>query len=295
MLPRTVLHCLESSLTPSLRRTAWVGTSSWASSSYHLRSFSAKPIQFVVDDTVEEEEKGNKNAKKETSTPSSKAPSSTPPPPSLPCDFSDISRAKMAIKGGVKRTECTKSYFLSELIGANIYLKPENQQFTGSFKERGARNAILQLIRERGDDLKGVIAASAGNHALALAYHGKELGVPVTVVMPVVAPLAKVDKCRKFGANVVIDGNHILESKKTAEELIATNPGLQYVNGFDDPPIIAGAGTIGQEIIEDVPCVDAVVVPVGGAGLIAGVACAVKTLKPDCLVRFEIWFVRLTA
>ena len=114
----------------------------------------------------------------------------------LPVDYSDISRAQVAIRGGVRRTECTKSYFLSELVGANIYLKPEFQQFTGSFKERGARNAILQLMREKGSSLKGVIAASAGNHALALAYHGRELGVPVTVVMPKVAPLAKVDKCR---------------------------------------------------------------------------------------------------
>jgi predicted alternative tryptophan synthase beta-subunit len=114
----------------------------------------------------------------------------------LPVDYSDISRAKVAIRGGIRRTECTKSYFLSELIGANVYLKPEYQQFTGSFKERGARNAILQLMREKGSSLKGVIAASAGNHALALAYHGKLLGVPVTVVMPRVAPLAKVDKCR---------------------------------------------------------------------------------------------------
>ena len=114
----------------------------------------------------------------------------------LPVDFSDISRANIAIRGGVKRTPSTKSVFLSEIIGANIYLKPEFQQFTGSFKERGARNAILSLMREKGSKLKGVIAASAGNHALALAYHGKNLGVPVTVVMPVVAPLAKVDKCR---------------------------------------------------------------------------------------------------
>jgi Pyridoxal-phosphate dependent enzyme len=117
----------------------------------------------------------------------------------LPVSFSDISRAALAIRGGVRRTECTKSFFLSELIGANIYIKPEFQQFTGSFKERGARNAILHLMREskaEGKKLNGVIAASAGNHALALAYHGRELGVPVTVVMPVVAPLAKVDKCR---------------------------------------------------------------------------------------------------
>mgnify|MGYP002785502088 CR=1 FL=1 len=119
----------------------------------------------------------------------------------LPVDYSDVSRARVAIQGGVRRTECFKSYFLSELIGANIYLKPEFQQFTGSFKERGARNAILHLMREKGSSLKGVIAASAGNHALALAYHGRELGVPVTVVMPKVAPLAKVDKCRVSSAD----------------------------------------------------------------------------------------------
>mmetsp|Transcript_26310 Transcript_26310/g.73507 ORF Transcript_26310/g.73507 Transcript_26310/m.73507 type:complete len:506 (+) Transcript_26310:2-1519(+) len=202
---------------------------------------------------------------------------------SLPVSFSDISRAKVAIRNGVVRTECIKSFFLSELIGANVYLKPEFRQFTGSFKERGARNAIIHLMREHGSNLKGVIAASAGNHALALAYHGKELGVPVTVVMPVVAPLAKVDKCRKFGARIVIEGAHILEAKKYAETLVEKES-LTYVNGYDDPPIVAGAGTIGCEIIEDVPEVDAVIVPVGGAGLIAGVSCAVKTLKPDAMV-----------
>ena len=116
----------------------------------------------------------------------------------------------------------------------------------------------------------GVIAASAGNHALALAYHGQDLGVPVTVVMPRVAPLSKIDKCRKFGAKIIIEGNHVGEAKEYAQQ---TSEGKIYVNGYDDPEIIAGAGTMGIEIIEDVPCVDAVVVPVGGAGLIAGVAC----------------------
>ena len=204
----------------------------------------------------------------------------------LPVTFSDISRANVAIRTGVKRTPCIKSFFLSELVGANIFLKTEFQQFTGSFKERGARNAILTLLREHGEEYmrkNGVIAASAGNHALALAYHGKDLNVPVTVVMPVVAPLAKVDKCRKFGAHIIIHGAHIGEAKEHAEELILSS-GLEYVNGYDDPPIIAGAGTIGIEIIEDVPCVDAVVVPVGGGGLIAGIGCAVKTLKPDVKV-----------
>lgn len=114
----------------------------------------------------------------------------------LPITFADISRADVAIRGGVKRTVCERSHFISELVGANVFLKQEFRQFTGSFKERGARNAILQVKREKGSSLRGVIAASAGNHALALAYHGKELGVPVTVVMPSVAPMSKVDKCR---------------------------------------------------------------------------------------------------
>lgn len=204
----------------------------------------------------------------------------------LPVTFADISRAQVAIRSGIVRTSCEKSYFLSELIGANIYLKTEFRQFTGSFKERGARNAIMRALRENGADFakKGVIAASAGNHALALAYHGKELGVPVTVVMPTVAPLAKVDKCKKFGARVIIEGAHIGEAKTFAETMMEKE-GLTYINGYDDPPIIAGAGTMGIEMIDDVPDVDAVVVPIGGAGLIAGVSCAIKSLKPECQVR----------
>lgn len=187
----------------------------------------------------------------------------------LPVTFSDISRANVAIKSGIKRTTCEKSYFLSELIGANVFLKTEFRQFTGSFKERGARNALLHHLRDKGEYFKstGAIAASAGNHALALAYHGQLLGVPVTVVMPTVAPLAKVDKCRKFGARIIIEGAHIGEAKEFAETLVESE-GLTYINGYDDPPIVAGAGTMGIEIVDDVPCVDAVVVPVGGAGLI---------------------------
>ena len=207
----------------------------------------------------------------------------------LPVKFADISRAHVSIRSGVVRTKCEKSYFLSELVGAEIYIKPEFRQFTGSFKERGARNAIKKLIKNKegnnnkDNNLKGVIAASAGNHALAMAYHGSLLGVPVTVVMPTVAPLAKVDKCKKFGANVIIHGAHIGESKSYAETLCDEND-LKYINGYDDPHVIAGAGTIGIEIIDDVPDVDAVIVPVGGGGLIAGVSCAVKTLKPDCSI-----------
>ena len=126
----------------------------------------------------------------------------------LPVTFSDISRANVAIRSGVKRTTCEKSYFLSELIGANVFLKTEFRQFTGSFKERGARNALFHHIRGKGEAFKetGAIAASAGNHALAMAYHGQQLGIPITVVMPTVAPLAKVDKCKRFGARIIIKG-----------------------------------------------------------------------------------------
>jgi len=199
----------------------------------------------------------------------------------LPVTFADISRAHVAIRSGVVRTTCEKSFFLSELIGANIYLKPEFRQFTGSFKERGARNVLLKLSIEKRN--AGVIAASAGNHALALAYHGKELGIPVTVVMPTVAPLSKVDKCRKFGAHTILEGSHIGESKKLAEELVHSS-NLTYINGYDDPAVVAGAGTIGIELIDDVPEADIVVVPIGGGGLIAGISCSVKTLKPECKV-----------
>jgi hypothetical protein len=151
-----------------------------APSSTFVRFFSTDLEDDQVEDPVRE------SVAKELPTPVGK----------LPIDFADISRAEVAIRGGVRRTSCEKSHFISELVGANVFFKNEFCQFTGSFKERGARNAILQLKREKGSSLRGVIAASAGNHALALAYHGKELGVPVTVVMPTVAPMAKVDKCR---------------------------------------------------------------------------------------------------
>lgn len=130
---------------------------------------------------------------------------------------------------------------------------------------RGARNALMLLPEEY--KKTGVVAASAGNHALALAWHGKDLGIPVTCVMPVNAPLTKVEKCRKFGANVVSYGNHIGEAKEYAQREYKD---LKYINGYNDPEIIAGAGTMGIEILEQCRDVDVVMVPVGGAGLIAG-------------------------
>lgn len=147
-----------------------------------------------------------------------------PPPPYSPMPtvpswdcvkFEDVVRAHHRIRSGVVRTPCERSHWLSLATGCEIFLKMEQLQFTGSFKERGARNALLSLAEP--DRRLGVIAASAGNHALALAWHGKNLGIPVTVVMPTVAPMAKVEKCRSFGVNVVIHGAHIGEAKMFAQ------------------------------------------------------------------------------
>merc|ERR1712223_1540941 len=159
----------------------------------------------------------------------------------------------------------------------DIYLKKDYMQYTGSFKERGARYTLLMLSDEQ--KKKGVIAASAGNHALALAFHGGQLNIPVTVCMPVVAPIMKVENCKKFGATVVIHGADIGESRDKAL-VIGKEKGFMYVNGFDHPDILAGQGTMGLEILEQVPDLDAAVIPVGGGGLIAGVAKAIKTMKP---------------
>ena len=210
-----------------------------------------------------------------------RATSSNNSPPFDCVRFEDVVRASHRIKQGIVATPCHRSHWLSHAAGCDIFLKEEQRQFTGSFKERGARNALLSLSDEERE--RGVIAASAGNHALALSWHGKELGIPVTVVMPTIAPMAKVDKCRAFGATVIMAGAHIGQAKahvQTDEHF----EGMVYINGYDDPPIIAGAGTIGVEMLEQVPDADVIVVPVGGAGLIAGVALAVKTLNPSVRV-----------
>ena len=191
--------------------------------------------------------------------------------------FEDVSTAHFRIRSGVVRTRCTQSRTLSALTGMNIYLKHEWEQATGSFKERGARNALLALSDEQ--KRLGVVAASAGNHALALAYHGRELGIPVTVLMPSIAPLTKITKCRALEANVVLEGDTIADAALAAKSYV-DNDGMKYINGFDDFNIIAGAGSVGLEILEDAKDIDAIVVPVGGGGLIAGLALAVKTINP---------------
>jgi threonine dehydratase len=189
----------------------------------------------------------------------------------------DILAARTRIAEHVFATPCPESTALSELCGATIYCKLEYLQRTGSFKERGAANALLQLSAER--RARGVIAASAGNHALALAFHGQRLGVPVTVVMPKFAPLIKQARCRRYHAEILLHGEDFAAAKARADE-IAAERGLTYIHGYDDPAIIAGQGVIGLEIAEQVPSVDAVIVPIGGAGLIAGVAMALKHALP---------------
>ena len=191
--------------------------------------------------------------------------------------FADIVAARQRIAGGVLVTPCVESPALSAITGAQIFCKLEYQQRAGSFKERGACNALLLLSAE--ERSRGVIAASAGNHALALALHGKRLGIPVTVVMPTHAPLVKQRRCRELGARVLNHGDNIAEARSRADLLVADER-LTYINGFNDAAIVAGQGTVGLEILEQVPDLDAIVVPIGGAGLIAGIALATKELAP---------------
>jgi threonine dehydratase len=189
----------------------------------------------------------------------------------------EIKAAQKRIEGAVYLSPCRESIPLSEITGMRIICKLDNLQRTGSFKERGARNALAQLPPDQ--QKRGVIAASAGNHAQALAYQGKLLGIPATVVMPKFAPLIKIGNCQKLGANVVLHGKDFADAKAYAHS-IGEERGLAYIDGYDDPTIIAGQGTMGLEIVEQVPDLDAVVVPVGGGGLLAGVALAVKSLRP---------------
>lgn len=191
--------------------------------------------------------------------------------------FQEIEAARKRIAGAVYYSPCLPSIPLSELTGIEIFCKLDNLQRTGSFKERGARNALAQLSQEQ--QKRGVIAASAGNHAQALAYQGKLLGIPATVVMPKFAPLLKITNCEKLGATVVLHGNDFGEAKARADEIAKEN-GLAYIDGYDDPAIIAGQGTMGLEIVEQIPDLEAVIIPVGGGGLLAGVSLAIKTLRP---------------
>ena len=193
----------------------------------------------------------------------------------------DIRAAAERVKGAVIRTPMMKSETLSQIVDAEVWLKFENLQFTAAYKERGALNKLLQLTDE--ERSRGVIAASAGNHAQAVAYHGRRLGIPVTIVMPVSTPMIKVTQTEGHGATVVLHGERVDDAFAKAREIEASE-GLTFVHAFDDPVVIAGAGTIGLEMMEDAPGLDTLVVPIGGGGLISGVATAAKALKPGIKV-----------
>jgi threonine dehydratase len=189
----------------------------------------------------------------------------------------DIRTAAARIDGAVVKTPMLKSRVLSDHIEADHWVKLENFQFTAAYKERGALNKLLQLTDE--ERKRGVIAASAGNHAQAVAYHGRRLGIPVTIVMPNPTPSVKVTQTESHGARVVLYGDMFDDAYAKARELEAEH-GYVFVHPFDDPQIIAGAGTCALEMLEAVPALDTLVVPIGGGGLISGTAIAAKAINP---------------
>jgi len=199
----------------------------------------------------------------------------------VPVTLADIEAARERIRGGIYESPCVESIPLSQLTGAHIYCKLDYLQRTGSFKERGARNALLQLSAAQRE--RGVIAASAGNHAQGIAYHGALLGIPVTVVMPKFAPLIKVTNCRQLGATIVLHGADLSEARAEAET-IAAREGLTFIHPFDNAHVIAGQGTIALEILEQTPTAQAIVAPVGGGGLLAGIGTVVAARKPGVRV-----------
>lgn len=195
--------------------------------------------------------------------------------------LADVVAARARLAHGLRLTPCSIAPALTEKMGRTIWLKRDDLQRTGSFKERGARNALLMLSDV--ERARGVVAASAGNHALGLAYHGSQLGVRVTVVMPLTAPEIKVARCRTLGAEVVLHGRTFEEAEVHAVAL-AADSGASVIHPFDDARVIAGQGTMALEILEQASQLDTVVVPVGGGGLLAGVATVVKSLRPDVRV-----------
>jgi threonine dehydratase len=196
----------------------------------------------------------------------------------LPVTIADIRNAAAAIAGAVARTPTVAAPGLSELAGAEIYLKLETLHRTGSFKERGALNKLLTLSPEQ--RRAGVVAMSAGNHAQGVAYHARRLGIPATIVMPEGTPFIKVDHTEAFGARVVLEGGSLAAARAAAQAL-ARDKGLSFVHPYDDPAVIAGQGTVALELLADQADLDAIVVPVGGGGLISGIAVAARALAPQ--------------
>ena len=190
----------------------------------------------------------------------------------------DIRAASDRLRGHIERTPCRYSRTLSQISGAEVWVKFENLQFTAAFKERGALNKLLQL--SEAEKARGVIAASAGNHAQGLAYHGQRLGVPVTIVMPRGTPMVKIEHTRNFGAEVILQGETYDDASLYARELCDLRD-LVFVHAFDDLDVIAGQGTIALEMLEDAPDLQVLPVPIGGGGLISGMATAAKAISPD--------------
>jgi threonine dehydratase len=193
----------------------------------------------------------------------------------------DVLAARERIRSSVYLSPCNHSQMLSGVTGLDIYLKLENLQMTGSFKERGALNRILALTPEQAK--RGVVAASAGNHAQGVAYHATQRGIPAVIVMPLTTPLVKVTATRNFGAEVVLHGANYDEACTEATRLCEAE-GMTFIHPFDDAMVMAGQGTIGLEMLEQVEGLEAVIVPIGGGGLIGGIACAVKESNPKIRV-----------
>jgi len=193
----------------------------------------------------------------------------------------DIRAAADRLKGHIERTPCRHSRTLSEITGAEVWVKFENLQFTAAYKERGALNTLLQLSDNEAK--RGVIAASAGNHSQGLAYHAARLGIPVTIVMPRNTPFVKVQQTRAHGAEVVIDGDNYDASSAVAAALCAERE-LTFIHPFNDVKVMAGQGTVALEMLEDVPDLEVLPIPIGGGGLIAGCATAAKSINPDIRV-----------
>jgi threonine dehydratase len=199
----------------------------------------------------------------------------------LSISLDDVVAARERVRGAIYNSPCPHSQMLSALTGQQVYLKLENLQMTGSFKERGALNRITLLTPEQA--ARGVVAASAGNHAQGVAYHATKRGIRALIVMPLATPLVKVTATRGFGADVVLHGANYDEACEEAMRLCAAE-GMTFIHPFDDAAVMAGQGTIGLELLDQVPQLEAVVVPIGGGGLIGGIACAIKESRPTIRV-----------
>jgi len=199
----------------------------------------------------------------------------------LAIGLEDVLAARERVREHVYCTPFARTELLSRLTGHSVYLKLENLQMTGSFKERGALNRLSLLTAE--EEKLGVVASSAGNHAQGVAYHATRRGVRSIIVMPLATPLVKVTATKEFGAEVVLHGANYDEAYAEARRICEAE-GMVFLHPFDDPDVMAGQGTIGLEMLEVVPDLDAVIVPIGGGGLISGIACAVKGLRPECRV-----------